>query len=175
MEKTREIVMLENNIYEKVNRDKIIVIGKDVYEKVNDNARLVIPHPKKEKTQNENEVILDGIGRIRLAQSIMNKMNIKTGYKLDVYASGRNIIIKKLDVKKSATRETKMIIENKYEVKVQISNLDFGDNHNITTIDEFGNILIWNDIRQKIGIVENDKLKVCITEDMMSLIPKKKY
>lgn len=174
MEKTREIVMIGNNVYGKVNRDKIIVIGKDVYEKVNSNGKWVIPNTKKNNVQHENEVILDGIGRVQLAQSIMKKMNIKAGYKLDVYASGRNIIIKKLKVKKSATRETKMIIENKYEIKVQINNIDFSNNHNITTIDEFGNVLIWNEIRKKVGIVENDKLKVCIKEDMIILIPNKK-
>ncbi len=175
MKKTREIVMLGNDVYGKVDRDKVIVIGKDVYEKVNnDNGVWVIPHSKKSINKNETETSVDGIGRIQLAQSIMKKMNIKSGDKLEVYASGRNVILKKIIPKKSISRETSMIVDNKYEVKMQINNLDFDTKHKITTVDELGRILIMNEIREKVGFIEKDKLKVCAKEDVIILI-KKEY
>ena len=149
---------------------KIIIIDNEVYEKVSDNGRLVIPHSKKSEYKNEKEVIVDGIGRIQLAKAIMDKMGIKE------YQSGKNIILKKLEPSKSATRETSTIIDNKYEVKVQINTLDFNTNHKIMTVDEIGNVLIWCDIRKKVGIIEKDKLKVCIKEEdnMIILIPKRR-
>ena len=141
---------------------KIIIIDNEVYEKVSDNGRLVIPHSKKSEYKNEKEVIVDGIGRIQLAKAIMDKMGIKAGDKLEEY--------------QSATRETSTIIDNKYEVKVQINTLDFNTNHKIMTVDEIGNVLIWCDIRKKVGIIEKDKLKVCIKEEdnMIILIPKRR-
>ncbi len=155
---------------------KIIIIDNEVYEKVSDNGRLVIPHSKKSEYKNEKEVIVDGIGRIQLAKAIMDKMGIKAGDKLEEYQSGKNIILKKLEPSKSATRETSTIIDNKYEVKVQINTLDFNTNHKIMTVDEIGNVLIWCDIRKKVGIIEKDKLKVCIKEEdnMIILIPKRR-
>ena len=109
---------------------KIIIIDNEVYEKVSDNGRLVIPHSKKSEYKNEKEVIVDGIGRIQLAKAIMDKMGIKAGDKLEEYQSGKNIILKKLEPSKSATRETSTIIDNKYEVKVQIKQLKKHNNGN---------------------------------------------
>lgn len=152
---------------------EIIIIGNEVYKKINNNGRLVIPHSKKNKIQNESETTVDGIGRVQLAKSIMQRMKIKSGDKLEIYPSGKNIILKKLNILKSASRESTMIIDDKYEIKVQISNLDFDTNHKTTTVDEFGRVLIWSEIRKKVDIVEKDKLKVCIKDDMIILIPKK--
>ena len=157
MNKQREIIITENG----------------VYEKINDNGRWVIPHSKKNENKNEYETTVDGIGRIQLAKIIMKKMEIKAEDKLAVYPSGRNIILKKLKVSKSASRENKIIIDNKYEIRLQINNLDFNTDHKITTVDEIGRVLIWSDIRKKVGIIEKDKLKVCTKEDMIILIPKR--
>lgn len=174
MEKTREIVMLGNDFYGKVDRNKVIVIGKDVYEKVNnDNGVWVIPNMKKNLNKKETETSVDGIGRVQLAQSVMKKIGIKSGDKLEEYVSGRNIVLKKLTPKKDISRETSMIVDNRYEVKMQISNLDFNTKHRITTVDEFGNVLIWNEIRKDIGIIEKDKLRVCVKEDAIILIKKR--
>lgn len=158
MEKQREIIITENG----------------VYEKINDNGRLVIPHSRKNEMQNKSETTVDGIGRVQLAKRILQRMKITSGDKLEIYPSGKNIILKKLKVRKNESRETKIIIDDKYEVKVQISNLDFDTNHKTTTVDEIGRILIWSEIRKRVGIVENDKLKVCIKDDMIILIPKRK-
>ena len=173
MEKTREIIMIGNEVYGKVNKDKIIVIGKDVYEKANnDNGVWIIPNMKKNQNKNETETSVDGIGRVQLAKSVMKKIGIKSGDKLEEYVSGRNIVLKKLTPKKDISRETSMIVDNRYEVKMQISNLDFNTKHRITTVDEFGNVLIWNEIREDVGIIEKDKLKVCVKEDAIILIKK---
>lgn len=174
MEKTREIIMIGNEVYGKVNKNKIIVIGKDVYEKMNnDNGVWLIPHSKKRIIQNESETVVDGLGRVQLTKSIMEKIGIKSGDKLEEYVSGRNIVLKKLTPKKDISRETSMIVDNRYEVKMQISNLDFNTKHRITTVDEFGNVLIWNEIREDVGIIEKDKLKVCVKEDDIILIKKR--
>lgn len=158
------------------NTKKIIIVDNEVYEKVNNNERWVIPNSKKSVSKNEKEVTLDGIGRIQLAKSIMDKMGFKAGDKIEEYQSGRNIIIKKLNPSKSTTRETSTIIDNKYEIKVQINTLDFNTNHKIMTLDELGRVLIWYDIRKSVGIIENDTLKVCPkeSEDMIILVPKKR-
>ena len=44
------------------------------------------------------------------------------------------------------------------------------------TVDEIVNVLIWCDIRKKVGIIEKDKLKVCTKEEdnMIILIPKRR-
>ncbi len=173
MEKTREIIMIGNEVYGKVNKDKIIVIGKDVYEKMNnDNGVWVIPHSKKRMIQNESETVVDELGRVQLEKSVMKKIGIKFGDKLEEYVSGRNIVLKKITPKKDISRETSMIVDNKYEVKMQISNIDFNTKYRITTVDEFGNVLIWNEIKEDVGIIEKDELKVCVKEDAIILIKK---
>jgi AbrB family looped-hinge helix DNA binding protein len=158
MEKQKEIIITENG----------------VYEKINDNGRIVIPHSQKKEIKNEKETTLDGIGRIQLSKNILQRMKIKNGDKLEVYASGKNVILKKLKIRKTETRENTMIIDDKYEIKVQISNLDFNTNHKTTTVDELGRILIWSEIRKKVNIIENDTLKVCVKDNMIILIPKRK-
>ena len=158
MEKQKEIIITENG----------------VYEKINDNGRIVIPHSQKKEIKNEKETTLDGIGRIQLSKNILQRMKIKNGDKLEVYASGKNVILKKLKIRKKETRENTMIIDDKYEIKVQISNLDFNTNHKTTTVDELGRILIWSEIRKKVNIIENDTLKVCVKDNMIILIPKRK-
>lgn len=157
MEKTREIVVIGKNVYEKVN---------------NNNGVWVIPNQNRNQNKKEDETFVDEIGRIQLSQNIMQKINIKSGNKLEVYRSGKNIVLKKLTPKRDISKETSMIIDNKYEVKIQISNLDFNTKHKITTVDEFGKVLIWADIRKETGIMEKDKLKVCVKDDIIILIKK---
>lgn len=153
-------------------KKEIIIIGNAAYERLP--GTWVIPHPQKNETRNENETVVDGLRRIKLSESIMKRINIKTGYKLDVYLSGKNIILKKLKAGKSASSGNKMIIDNKYEVKLEINTLDFGNYHKITTVDEQGNVLIGHEILEKAGILEKDILRICIKDDMIILIKKEK-
>jgi len=67
-----------------------------------------------------------------------------------------------------------MYIDNKYEVKIEINNVDFSTKHKITTVDELSRILIWHEIREELGIIESDTLKVCVKDNMIILIPKRK-
>lgn len=149
----------------------IIIMESEV---LNDKSRLVIPKSQRNKLNNENEAIVDGLGRIQLAKSIRERMKIKEGDKLEIYVSGKNIILKKLKHKESISRESKVIIENKYEIKITINEIDFNAKHKITTIDEIGNILIWREIREELGIIEKDKIKICIKDDMIILIKKER-
>lgn len=151
---------------------EIIIIGNAAYQRLP--GTWVIPHPQKNKIRNENETVIDSLRRIQLSESIMKKMNMKTGDKLDVYLSGKNIILKKLKAEKSSSEVNTMIIDDKYEVKVEIIALDFGNCHKISTIDEKGNVLIGRDILRKAGFVENDILRMCIKDNMLILIKKEK-
>lgn len=173
MEKTREIIIIGNDIFEKANKDNFVVIGNNVYEKVDRSKGVwVIPNFKKSQNKKETETSVDEMGRIQLARSLMEKMKIKSRDKLAIYVSGRNIILKKLTPTKSISRENTMIVDNKYEVKMQINNLNFNTKHRITTVDEFGNVLIWSELRKETGIIERDKLKVFVKDDAIILIKK---
>lgn len=150
----------------------IIVIGNVAYQRL---PGTYIPYSKNNNTtKNENETVVDELRRIRLSKSIMERTKIRTGYKLCVYLSGKNIIIKKLKVGRSASKVNKMIIDNKYEIKLEINTLNFANYHKIATIDELGNVLIGHEILEKAGIVEKDILKICIKDDMIILIKKRK-
>lgn len=151
---------------------EIIIIGDAAYQRLP--GTWVIPHSEKNKVRNENETVIDSLRRIQLSESIMKKMNMKTGDKLDVYLSGKNIILKKLKAEKSSSEVNTMIIDNKYEVKVEINSLDFGNCHKIVTVDERGKVLIGHDILKKAGFVENDILRMCIKDNMLILIQKEK-
>lgn len=151
---------------------EVIIIGNAAYGRLP--GTWVIPHVKKNNIRNENETVIDSLRRIQLSASIMRKMKIKTGDKVDVYLSGKNIILKKLTPEKSSSKVNTMVIDNKYEVKVEINALDFGNCHKIATVDERGNILIGHDILEKVGLVEKDILRICIKDDMLILIKKEK-
>ena len=133
---------------------EIIITERGVYKKVNDNGRIIIPHHKRAENKNENEVVVDGLGRIQLARKILGKLGIRSGDKLGIYISGRNIILKKMNPKVIESKTTKM--------------------HKITTVDELSRILIWHEIREELGIIESDTLKVCVKDNMIILIPKRK-
>ena len=148
-------------------QSEIIITEKGVYKKINSKGKA--NHKK-----NEKEVTVDGLGRIQLERNILNKMNIKYADKLEIYESGRNIILKKANIKRDASRKTKIYVDNEYEIKIEISNIKFNTNHKITTVDEVGRILIWREIREKLGILENDKLKVYIKNDIIILIQKRR-
>ena len=130
--------------------------------------------PQVDKDKNENEVVVDGLGRIQLARKILGKLGIRSGDKLGIYISGRNIILKKMNPKVIESKTTKMYINNKYEVKIEINSVDFSTKHKITTVDELSRILIWHEIREELGIIESDTLKVCVKDNMIILIPKRK-
>lgn len=153
---------------------EIIITERGVYKKVNDNGRIIIPHHKRAENKNENEVVVDGLGRIQLARKILGKLGIRSGDKLGIYISGRNIILKKMNPKVIESKTTKMYINNKYEVKIEINSVDFSTKHKITTVDELSRILIWHEIREELGIIESDTLKVCVKDNMIILIPKRK-
>lgn len=156
-------------------QSEIIITERGVYKKINDNGKIIIPHHKRTKIKNENEVVVDGLGRVQLARNMLDKLGISSGNKLEIYISGRNIILKKVNPEISASKETKMYIDNKYEIKIEINSVDLNTKHKITTVDELSRILIWNEIREELGIIEKDILKACVKDDMIILIPKKKY
>ena len=63
---------------------EIIITERGVYKKVNDNGRIIIPHHKRAENKNENEVVVDGLGRIQLARKILVKLGIRSGDKLGI-------------------------------------------------------------------------------------------
>ena len=154
-------------------KNGIIAMRKGVYRKIKDNSK--ISNHKKSEVKNENNVIVDELGRIQLERKILNKMGIKPKDKLEIYVSDRNVILNKTKSEITQSRKTKIYIVNKYEIKIEISKVDFNTNHKMTTVDELGRMLILYEVREQLGIIENDKLKVYIKDDMIILTPKKKY
>lgn len=136
----------------------------------------------KEQTNNKDFVSIDGLGRISIPSDIRKQLQIETGNKLDVYRSGRNIILKKINMKieKITLQQLNITIDQITEISIKINDLilnkakDTNSKHKIRTIDELGKIIIPIEERQELNIMENDKFKLYIKEDMIILIKKER-
>lgn len=136
----------------------------------------------KEQKNNKNFVKIDGLGRISIPSDIRKKLQLKTGNKLEVYRSGRNIILKKINMKieKNTIQELNITIDQRTEISIEINNLicnkekNTNSKYKLRTIDELGRIIIPIEERQELNIMENDEFKLYIKEDMIILIKKER-
>ena len=136
----------------------------------------------KKQKRKEELVKIDGLGRVYIPSEKREKLQIKTGDKLEVYKSGRNIILKKTNIRteRNTIQEMNIIIDQKTEINIKINDLrcDVGEYENsknkIRSIDELGRILIPIEERQALNIKENDEFKPYLKDDMIILIKKER-
>lgn len=136
----------------------------------------------KKQKRKEELVKIDGLGRVYISSEKREKLQIKTGDKLEVYKSGRNIILKKTHIRteRNTIQEMNIIIDQKTEINIKINDLrcDMGEyensKHKIRVIDELGRILIPIEERQALNIKENDEFKPYLKDDMIILIKKER-
>lgn len=134
------------------------------------------------KIKKENDVRrVDGLGRIIIPLIKRKELGIFEGDKLEVYKSGKNIILKKVDIEVSrdVIQIVKAIIDMQLEIDIKVKKINTNFNKNninsygLRTIDELGRILIPSEIREELNIKKNDKIKICIKDDMIILIKKR--
>lgn len=121
---------------------------------------------------------VDDLGRITIPVTKRKELEISTGDKLEVYKSGKNIILKKVDVKisKDTIQIVRAIINGELEIDIEVKNLktrfdkNYNKNHELKVIDELGRILIPRELREELNINRNDKMKICIKDNMIILI-----
>lgn len=121
---------------------------------------------------------VDDLGRITIPVTKRKELEISTGDKLEVYKSGKNIILKKVDVKisKDTIQIVRAIINGELEIDIEVKHLktrfdkNYNKNHELKVIDELGKILIPRELREELNINRNDKMKICIKDNMIILI-----
>ena len=121
---------------------------------------------------------VDDLGRITIPVTKRKELEISTGDKLEVYKSGKNIILKKVDVKisKDTIQIVRAIINGELEIDIEVKNLktrfdkNYNKNHELKVIDELGRILIPRELREELNINRNNKVKICIKDNMIILI-----
>ena len=121
---------------------------------------------------------VDDLGRITNPATKRKELKISTGDKLEVYKSGKNIILKKVDVKitKDTIQIVRAIINGELEIDIEVKNLktrfdkNYNKNHELKVIDELGRILIPRELREELNINRNNKVKICIKDNMIILI-----
>ena len=121
---------------------------------------------------------VDDLGRITIPVTKRKELEISTGDKLEVYKSGKNIILKKVDVKisKDTIQIVRAIINGELEIDIEVKNLktrfdkNYNKNHELKVIDELGRILIPRELREELNINRNDKMIICIKDNMIILI-----
>lgn len=141
---------------------------------------FIMEKSMKKQKNSEKLLEIDGLGRIYLPLEEREKLQIKPRDMLEVYRSGRNIILKKTNIRteKNTIQEINLILNNKTEINIKINDLicDMGkyqnSKHKIRTLDELGKILIPIEARNELKIKEKDKFKPYIKDDMIILIKK---
>lgn len=121
---------------------------------------------------------VDDLGRITIPVTKRKELEISTGDKLEVYKSGKNIILKKVDVKisKDTIQIVRAIINGELEIDIEVKHLktrfdkNYNKNHELKVIDELGRILIPRELREELNINRNNKVKICIKDNMIILI-----
>ena len=70
---------------------------------------------------------VDDLGRITIPVTKRKELEISTGDKLEVYKSGKNIILKKVDVKisKDTIQIVRAIINGELEIDIEVKHLPF--------------------------------------------------
>ena len=94
--------------------------------------------------------VIDELGRIRIPFEIRKKHQLHTREKLEIYTSGKNIILKKRVNAKSNKLNNANII--------------------LRVIDEFGRLVLPIEIRKEQNFKENDQVKFCVKDDYIILI-----
>lgn len=76
---------------------------------------------EKLKNQRKEEIReVDGIDRIVIPLTTRKKLMINTEDKLEIYRSGRNIILKKAEVQKDLLEEANIILNSELEITIQV-------------------------------------------------------
>lgn len=94
--------------------------------------------------------VIDELGRIRIPFEIRKRLQLHTREKLEIYTSGKNIILKKRVNEKSNKLNNANII--------------------LRVIDEFGRLVLPIEIRKEQNFKENDQVKFCVKDDYIILI-----
>ena len=127
-----------------------------------------------QKRNEKDEIIqVDELGRVKISMFKRKKLNIKPGDEIEIYKSGINIILKKVDKNncKEISEEKCIIYNGKIEIDIKIKSVDYnGNKHIIRKIDELGRIVLPIKIRKELNIKDNDKLKIYLKDDMLILI-----
>lgn len=131
------------------------------------------------KVRRKNEIrTISELGQIVIPLVKRKELKINAGDKLEIYRSGNNIILKKIkvDIRKDIIEKVKAIINNEIELDIKVNriktNIDksYDKDHSLRTIDELGRVIIPIELRKELNIMENDKMKICIKDDMIILI-----
>lgn len=127
----------------------------------------------------ENIRKIDEIGRIVIPLNNRKQLNINTGDKLEIFISGKNIVLKKPDVKihKKIIETIRTVINDELELDIQVKSIKFDviskknyRNYYLRAIDELGRIVIPVEIREKLEIKEKEKFKICVKDNLIVLI-----
>ena len=131
------------------------------------------------KVRRKNEIrTISELGQIVIPLANRKELKINAGDKLEIYRSGNNIILKKIkvDIRKDIIEKVKAIINNEIELDIKVkrikTNIDksYNKDHSLRTIDELGRVIIPIELRKELNIMENDKMKICIKDNMIILI-----
>ena len=119
---------------------------------------------------NERVRKIDELGRIVIPIEMRNYLEIRTGDKIDILKSGRNIILHKSTNTKKHIRH--IDIEKGIEVDIQVTYYKKNEKPNsyIRSINELGMLVIPLELRKSLDIKEKDSLKICVKDDYIILI-----
>lgn len=127
----------------------------------------------------ENIREIDEIGRIVIPLNKRKQLDINTGDKLEIFRSGKNIVLKKPDAKihKEIIETIRTIINDELEFDIRIRSIKSDvinkknyRNHYLRVIDELGRIVIPLELRKELEIKEKEKLKICVKDNLIILI-----
>lgn len=154
---------------------EVVIFNNSVYEKV-DNTNIIVADKKEKECVNDNEAILDEIGRVKISIKIREKLGIEEKDLIEEFVDEEKIILKKLEIDKKIEQESTLMINKEYEAKLQISKMDYKtkSDYRPVVVDELGRIFIWREIRKQVNAVENDKFDVDVKDDTICLIKKPK-
>ena len=131
------------------------------------------------KVRRKNEIrTISDLGQIVIPLANRKELKINAGDKLEIYRSGNNIILKKIkvDIRKDIIEKVKAIINNEIELDIKVKRIktntdkSYDKDHSVRTIDELGRVIIPIELRKELNIMENDKMKICIKDNMIILI-----
>ena len=128
------------------------------------------------KEQTKFIIKMDELGRIHIPIQVRKMLNIQEREKLYIYRSGINIILEKSDIKieKKIILKEKKIINNETEICIEISEIKNSILENekgkLRAVDELRNCVIPIEIRNELGIVENDTFKPHIKGNKIILV-----
>ena len=123
---------------------------------------------------------MDELGRIHIPIQIRKELNIQEREKLYIYRSGINIILEKSNykVEREKVFEEKQMINNEMEIHIEISKIKNSimedEKRKLRTVDELGNCVIPIEMRKELEIKENNDFKICIKDNKIILIKKRK-